>query len=160
MSRLLAVLCAGALTGACNATAPSPEQPPEVVEPQGTLTLQGARQHWHANGYDHYRYVLRQQCFCPQQALRPVKITVRDGKVVALTLQDGNGDVPDGIRENARTIPGWLDYLQSSEERSPARLEVNYDPDTGMPARIHIDRDAMISDDEITWHLDELEPLP
>lgn len=154
----LAVIPVVGLLMACSAPA-EPPQVLRVVEPEGRLTVQHARALWSAKGPRDYRYVLRQQCFCPEPALRPVVVAVRDGEVSELVPESGEGDVPDGIRENARPVPGWFDYIEAWQDRSPARLEVSYDHETGMPERIHIDRHAMMSDDEITWHLRDLVPL-
>lgn len=144
---------------ACSAPAQSPAEAPGVVEPEGELTLEGARQRWAGNGFGHYRYVLRQECYCPREALRPVVVTVSAGEVTALALEEGGGDIADSVAENVRAITGWFDYIEEWRRRSPARLEVSHDRDTGMPTRIFIDRHEKMADDEITWHLRDLKPL-
>jgi hypothetical protein len=154
----LSAIALAALLAACSAPAGPPAGKPQVVEPQGQLTLRAARQRWRDSGHDDYRYVLRQECFCPREALRPVRVTVRDGRVVDLVPEQG-GDVPDGIRRNARTVPQWFDYIEDWRKRSPARLEVSWQPDTGVPSRILVDRHARMADDEIVWHLWDLVPF-
>jgi hypothetical protein len=57
-------------------------------------------------------------------------------------------------------MPAWFDYIDRHRQRESGRVEVSFHPETGYPARIHVDRHTMISDDEVTWHLGELEALP
>ena len=93
-TRLL--LCA-LLSGLAGCSSPSAPDGRDNGDPADQLARNQLR--FHATVGDTYRVTLENQCFCPLEVLRPVRLTVRDGAITEVTrLSDGSPVPRSGSR--------------------------------------------------------------
>lgn len=120
---------------------------------------------WQSANLTHYRYKLSMGCMCESSLARmPLTIEVRDGSVVSMV--DGEGKPVTDLDPDYRT---YLDYaaidnlfseVKSNLIEGSDKVEVTYDPTYKFPARIDIDRNLGIWDDELQVFVTKLERLP
>ena len=132
---LLAAL--GALTG-CDLTSPQESD------------LARARQRWALSNIRSYDFTAARSCFCLQQALRPVTVTVTNGAVTQRTYADTGEPVPSTESEFT-TVEGLFDIIQAAIARHAAVVDARYDPETGVPLGISIDNNLQTADDEVSY---------
>lgn len=112
---------------------------PAITDGTAAKELSAARNLWKASGIRNYRFSFSASCFCLPRD--PVKIKVRGSKV---RLSD-----PDWF--GPRTVPGLFKVVQRAIGQSAARLDVTYSRTKGVPRRIAIDEDRMITDEEVAY---------
>ena len=126
--------CALALAGACG----------EVTSPEDELSA--ARQRWESWGPASYDLVVRRNfCECSPEMLEPIVIAVRNGAVSRYHLDDGQPVVEPGLQYP--DVPGLFDLVETEMERS-YKAGASYDPVTGAPLGIFVDRTQEGIDDE------------
>ncbi len=106
-----------------------------------------ARSHaaWRAEHVRDYRFVWQQQCFCLADARQPIRVTVRNGEIVAATDVDG-APVSDDVRRGLKTIDELYDAAMKSPcDAAQVRVEAT---DAGVPAHIYVDPQSSVADDE------------
>ena len=76
-------------------------------------------------------------CFCPQDLLDPVRITVVNGVVASVTyVESGKAPEHDGfgryvtIDDLFDTIDDLFDTIQEAIDRKASQITVTYDPET------------------------------
>jgi hypothetical protein len=150
-----------ALLAACSAPDPitlppgpsgDPASGPASDEAPRELAL--ARERWEAAGPAAYEMTLRRSCFCPPDWRGPFRVTVRDGAVASVTYEGAPVDA-----ERAVTVDALFDLVADAAARRAERLDVVYDPDWGYPARLFIDYDARIADEEVGYEVEAFRPL-
>ena len=120
--------------------------------------LDDARARWRSEGYTSYRFTLRLRCFCVREALQPMTVVVRDGRVASVTGTDPATPVPPWPDWFPLTVDALFDTVEEAQ-RNAAAVEVNYHPDLGYPTRIFIDRFRDTVDEETTFLASDLTPL-
>jgi len=130
---------------------PSPEPSPEPLPPIGDHP---------AYPYADYTYVLEVQCFCPTFG-QPVRVTVTDGEVTGATWTQ---KAPDHAKGDEADLE-WLrlsinDILTEAADPSYDEVEMTWPAGQDHPDKVAIDRMKMATDDEVTYLLSELQPLP
>lgn len=149
-----------ALLAACSAqepTGPGPQVDPTFVP--GTLALKGlddrgqaAWSQWQDLAVDNYRYRLQVSCFC---LTVDGTVVVDDAEVVSVDGRPYHGRPPTGFGESDPTIEGVFEVLAKAL-RSADQVDVRYDAETGVPARIDIDWITNAIDDEIGYRITAL----
>ena len=143
------------------ATAPPPAAPtaiaPEVptAVPGDPAMLRAAqaeldrnRALWETSRARDYSYVLTPICFCPQDLLDPVTISVLGGVVASVTYaESGKAPDHDGYGRYV-TIDDLFDTIQEAIDRKAAQITVTYDPGVGYPTDVKLDYDARMADEE------------
>ena len=119
----------------------------ETLE-QAQADLDKHRALWEASRSDNYSFVLEPICFCPQNLLDPVRISVVDGTITSVTYVD-SGETPehDGYGRYV-TIDELFDTIQEGIDRNAAEVDVSYDPVFGFPTDAGIDYDTRMADEE------------
>lgn len=116
---------------------------------------------WEARRPAAYSFVFQRVCFCLDTELVPIRLTVRNGRVV-----DG---VPDGGTEvtgpDDPLVPRYptIDDLHRSLVRARQRgatFEVEYHPQWPVPVSAYIDVDRRLADDEQGWRVTDFRVLP
>ena len=81
--------------------------------------LTQARQRWVDQGLQHYRYQVRQQCYCGQQALLPA--------IVLVNGQQARLDSPDHAARAplARTVEAWFDLIEEKQRKGWHQVDVD-----------------------------------
>lgn len=112
---------------------------------------------WAAQQIKNYQFVFRRICFCLQDYVRPVIITVRDGKIQAVRYADRDQLlVPPDQFNRYLTIDELFATIQQAIERQAHRITATYDPRRGFPTSISIDYVAGIADDEQGFRISTL----
>ena len=134
-------------------TAIAPEVPTAVPGDAEMLSAAQAeldrnRALWEASRADDYSFVLTPICFCPQDLLDPVRISVLGGVVGSVAYaESGNAPDHDGYGRYV-TIDELFDTIQEAIDRKAAAVAVTYDPDFGYPTDAQLDYDTRMADEE------------
>lgn len=110
--------------------------------------LSHAQSLWNNIKASNYDYTVRQRCYCLEAYSKPMRVKVREGKVVSASYSQDKSPVPQKIVKSLRTIDEWFGYIQRGYARNYATLIVHYDKDKGYPKNIITDPHERISDDE------------
>jgi hypothetical protein len=153
--RTLLLLCA-LLSGlaACS----SPSRPSELDNDDPAQELARNQQRFHAVVGATYRVTFEKQCFCPVEALRPVRLTVRDGAIAEVTrLSDGTG-VPRAEWRAYRTVDDVFAEIATGMSSGARRVAAEYDGRYGYPRDVLIDYN-MAADAFVGFRLSDLNTL-
>lgn len=98
-----------------------------------------------------YSYTLTRHCFCAPDYTRPIRLQVRDSKVVAARFVDGDKAlVPQAMSKSLQSMSELLEYADALEAKKPHSLNVQLDADIGYLLRLDVDRHVNIADDELS----------
>ena len=115
---------------------------------QAQAELDKHRALWAASRAGDYSFVLAPMCFCPQDLLDPVRITVVNGVVASVTyVESGKAPEHDGFGRYV-TIDDLFDTIQEAIDRKASQITVTYDPETGYPTDARLDYVARMTDEE------------
>lgn len=133
-----------------------------ITEPSSRETEQAEltrnRQRWIAAGLHDYVFDYQRLCFCAPESTEPVRISVRQDAVVAVTRQsDGQ---PVDAKYGWPRVDALFDDIQGRLDQHVARITVDYDATYGYPRSIVVDVAAMTADDEYSHTAGNLRPLP
>jgi Family of unknown function (DUF6174) len=116
-----------------------------------------AQRLWQSRHPSDYRFVWQQTCFCPQEAVQPMRITVRNGVITSATDLAG-AEVSDAVRADLMTIDALYRHILDDKW---ARGEVRFAcAGAGIPEQVYIDPNARVADDEFRVTISEFEPIP
>jgi len=121
---------------------------------RGALPLsehEQARQRWQQQSLSSYRFQVRQQCYCPPEALKPVAVTVINGQTDS-ALPLANPDIN-------KTIDQWFAFIADKQLNHWHRVDVRYHPTLGYPLHIQLDYSPRMADDEQQYWIQNLAPL-
>lgn len=161
-AHLISVLLALALIGCTNATsvqptltvvAPPTTTPTGDVSPDVAAEITANYTRWKEADIRNYRYSLMVSCFCPMNAMMPITVDVRHGKVVSMV--DANGEAVSQDDSGADFFLKYTDIdriyteLMSTWFRQADKLTITFDPTYPVPATISADFIEMAMDDEL-----------
>ncbi|BEH15791.1 DUF6174 domain-containing protein [Marinobacter shengliensis] len=124
------------------------------VSPAGSI--EEAKALWQSRGVMGYEVTIEQTCFCPPDLLQPMRVTVREGKVIDIEGLEQPLNHPDILDERRLTIEGLLDLVEQARG-SADKLVVEYDPHYGFPASLEVDYSPFIADDEFSYRLTDFQ---
>ncbi|MDX5337221.1 MAG: DUF6174 domain-containing protein [Marinobacter sp.] len=119
-------------------------------------SIEEAKSLWQAQGVKGYEVTIEQTCFCPPDLLQPMRVTVREGKVIDIEGLQQPLNHPDILDERRLTIEGLLDLVEQARG-SADKLLVEYDPHYGFPASQEVDYSPFIADDEFSYRLTDFQ---
>lgn len=119
-------------------------------------TIEEARALWQSHSVKGYEVTIEQTCFCPPDLLQPMRVTVREGKVIDIEGLEQPLNHPDILDERRLTIEGLLDLIEQARG-SADKLVVEYDPHYGFPASLEVDYSPFIADDEFSYRLTDFQ---
>ena len=119
-------------------------------------TIEEARALWQSQGVKGYEVTIEQTCFCPPDLLQPMRVTVREGKVIDIEGLEQPLNHPDILDERRLTIEGLLDLIEQARG-SADKLVVEYDAQYGFPASLEVDYSPFIADDEFSYRLTDFQ---
>lgn len=114
-----------------------------------TSEFERHRSQWSASGVRDYRFDFQKGCYCGQETVRPARIEVRDGVVVAVVYRDTGQPATEAAQRHFPSVDELFDQIEDAIRREAASLLVSYDPELGYPTRIEIDYEAGTADDEL-----------
>ena len=133
----LAGFAAALLTGGCtDALAPMDE-------------LGAAEDRWESFGPASYDLTITAVCECRLGG--PVRVSVRDGVVVSRTYASTGQPVPVDISDQFPDVDGLFLKIRRLLEDGSSTVETEYDPLTGYPREIAIDREMIPVDGGIIY---------
>jgi len=134
---------------------------PEAIAPagQGAPAGLGEQALWEAQDLVDYRYTLQVGCFCLTDMTRPVVIEVRDGAVASITYADDGSAADAALFERYDSIDDLFAVIDEAEVQDPARLDVTYDEETGVPLSVAIDISELMADEELYLTVTAFEAL-
>jgi hypothetical protein len=132
---------------------------PLAVGPGGLDGPQRPQALWEAQGYDHYRYTLQVGCFCMTDVTRPVVIEVRDGAVASITYADDGAPADPALFARYDTIDDLFTVIAEAASQNPARLDVTYAAETGVPLSVVIDISEQMADEELYLTVSDFQAL-
>jgi len=153
MAALVAAIVA---FGACSGGAGPITAPPTTTPPTQADTdlarLADARTRWEDADIAHYRFVVEENCFCPQLQ---ASVEVLDGEVVAVTpIGETDGQLAFDVL--GRSIEGWFDQAEQWIEGEHDAWSVSFDTQFGYPTSMSIDPDLAAVDEEDGYTLTSL----
>jgi hypothetical protein len=108
--------------------------------------LERNRQRWAGQNISRYEFTYDRLCFCVP--VGPMRVTVRDGKVVAATII-ATGESVD-VRD-VLTVDELFALIERGIKSHYSELRVKYDASLGYPTEIYSDQSYQIADDETTY---------
>lgn len=133
----------------------SPYVPDDSPDSGDVIALQEARNLWEFTAIADYRYTMTVHCPCPEEFTGPFEITVRDQQVASATWK-GNPLGPE--QGPVYTIEQVFDLIQKTIEGGKD-VEVVYDPESGYPANVVLDVEAVAVDGGLAFSISNLQPL-
>jgi hypothetical protein len=119
-------------------------------------TVEEARALWQSQGVKGYEVTIEQTCFCPPDLLQPMRVTVREGKVIDIEGLEQPLNHPDILDERRLTIEGLLDLIEQARGNAD-KLVVEYNAQYGFPASLEVDYSPFIADDEFSYRLTDFQ---
>lgn len=113
-----------------------------------------ARARWADDAPAAYRLTLHRSCFCPPEYRGPFEVVVRDGEVETVRYEGDAVDVERGL-----SVEGLFRLIEEAYARDAERVDVQFDPTWGYPARLYIDYEAQMADEEVGYEVTAMEPL-
>ena len=138
--------------------APNPPTPTNPSGPADSL-LDAHRALWATSGFDHYRYRFRWECFCTEEFVRTVDITVMNDAVVSVLDASTGRPVPDEYVVYYETIEGLFDFMQNAIDFPASSFRFVYDANLGYPSETYVDYVAGMADDERGFRIYGLSPI-
>ena len=122
-------------------------------EPDSDLiTWQKNWNKWESMNMTHYVYNFRASCYCIDEWVREVSVTVNNDSVISLIFTD-DGEPPQTLQiSDWHTINSLFDLSKTIIEES-AEFKLEYDKTYGNPTLISVDWDFEIADDEFIFNL-------
>ena len=113
-----------------------------------TAKVLRAGSRWDRSRITSYMYRANWQCFCVQEYVADVDVQVANGQVAGTAFVDSalGSDVPDPQRFG--TVENLFFHIEDAIAREAARIDVEFDPELGYPARVFIDYDERVADEE------------
>lgn len=156
---LLTSLCIGLLSG-CVATAPfAPDQNGGAIQHPTPATaetyfianrdLLAAETRWRQTRPANYTYTLQRSCFCTPEFRKPIALEVSGSTVMKSTV-DGLA-LPLERRADALSVEGLFDIIRKAIDSKAARIDVQYDPNYGLPLSVSIDQNSRVADEEMYY---------
>lgn len=118
-------------------------------DPAALAELEDAQARWEEAGLDDYRLQLRFLCFCAEDVVAPVIVTVEDGVVAGVEWAEAQHPDADPPQERP-TVDGLFEIARDAIANADA-VRIEYDPRYGYPLTLAIDPDESVNDDEGTY---------
>ncbi len=121
--------------------------------------LAAAQARWQAAGVADYEFELQRICYCLDDAVRPVTVSVRGRAFAGLVHTDDGTAADTALFRDFLTMERVFDYLERAVSQRPAAFTASYDARLGYPARVELDGDRQIADDEVWLEVPALRPV-
>ena len=106
---------------------------------------------WAAQGAAEYRFNFSRSCFCLPDYTREATLAVASGQIGSATYVDDGAVVADEVVRSYKTIEGLFAAIDEAIATGAAQIDVEFDAELGFPAKVFIDQDFRIADEE-AWY--------
>src|SRR5262245_20345297 len=103
-----------------------------------------------------YQVTFENNCFCPVEVLRPVRLTIRDGAISEVTRVADGTPLPSIEWHAYRTIDQVFAEIEAGLNGGARRVTVDYDGRYGYPLEVLIDQ-QMAADAFVGFSLSNLQ---
>jgi hypothetical protein len=117
--------------------------------------LERGETRWDRFGLESYVYAVERICFCPVEAIGPVRVRVESGAAVQRTYVATGDPVPESWAELFPTVEGLFGVLRDAYGRDAHEVHVTYDPARGYPTDMMIDYEEQVADEELGFRVTE-----
>ena len=111
--------------------------------------FENAKGLWQQKTSSNYDYTLKQQCYCLDELTKPLRVSVREGTIVAVKNIETAEALPQNYWKDLYTVEAWFTVIEKALAKKAQKIEVIYDPNLGFPATIDIDIHSRLADDDI-----------
>lgn len=118
--------------------------------------LQTHRQLWHSQKIANYQYSYKQVCFCPLPSNIPVRVLVKNNKVIGVTPLETGQTLEEVNLDSYKTINQLFEIIENAVTKNADKITVTYNSKLGYPTEIFIDYIVLAADDEITYSATDL----
>ena len=130
-----------------------------VDDLDSTMTLllrAGSR--WECSGISNYTYRAAWQCFCSQEYVAEVDVSVLNDQVAGTEFVETSftGEVPDPQRFG--TVTDLFMFIEEAPEQGAVSVNVEFHPEFGYPTEVFVDYDDRIADEEQGFVISTLAP--
>lgn len=125
---------------------------PLNIYPELTQEIEEARAKWAEQGWTDYSFDFNWSCFCVEEYVAPVTITVQNGVVTDVVYRDVGESVSFEFMDNFFTIVRLFDELEQLATADPGAMTAEFDPVSGVPTSAFIDYHEVFVDDEKGWN--------
>jgi hypothetical protein len=144
------------LAAACHSATVAPTPAPAIANVPPEFELE--QKSWNQLGLRDYTFTYQPYCMCRGYG-QNFQVGVRDGKLVS--FQHGSEPVRLSSRDLPRpTIDSLFAWVKNAYVRQAAVVRVTYDPQLHFPASVSIDWNLSMIDDEFSFTVTELRPIP
>jgi hypothetical protein len=109
------------------------------------------RAKWAAQGAAEYTFNFSRSCFCLPDYRREATLAVASGQINSATYVDDGTVVAGEVVRSYKTIEGLFAAIEGAIAMGAAQIDVEFDADMGFPAKVFIDEDFRIADEE-AWY--------
>jgi len=102
-----------------------------------------------------YQFTWQQSCFCPEDTIRPIRITVSGTNLTNAVYVSDQQPVSAAVRDTLKTIPGVFELIRQMLQRDADEIRVEYDASLHYPTSVFIDITKNASDEEMDLHLSD-----
>lgn len=126
-------------------------------EPDSDLiTWQKNWNKWESMNMNHYVYNFRASCYCIDEWVREVSVTVNNDSVISLIFTD-DGEPPQILEiSDWHTINSLFDLSKTIIEEAD-KFKLEYDKTYGNPTLISVDWNSQAIDDEVIFYINNVQ---
>jgi Family of unknown function (DUF6174) len=114
---------------------------------------------WTSKNLTSYSYTLQRGCFCATDALKAMRLEVRNGTLTSIKYVDSGLDVPENLRPNIFKIEAFFDLIDSTRAKGGTVEKLSFDATLGYPSQMLIDPIPDATDNAITYNISDLKAL-
>ena len=118
-------------------------------------SFEANKEKWENASILDYSFVFQVSCYCAEEYTSPKAVSVRDGNIVTVNDLAYSEEIHRGIF----SINDLFKEIEKASNQKVAVLETTYDSFYGFPAKLYIDRDERIADEEIGYSISNFKPL-
>lgn len=117
---------------------------------------------WQALGFREYEFTFQRGCFCAEPDLYRGRVRVRDGQVVGVTNATTFNNFPLENPDLAifDSVEELFARVQSYVAEKADIVAVDFDNTLFFPTVVHLNRSVPAQDDEDSYEITDLRPLP
>ena len=115
------------------------------------MLLAENRAKWAAQGAADYTFNFSRSCFCLPDYRREATLAVASGQINSATYVDDGTVVAGEVVRSYKTIEGLFAAIEGAIAMGAAQIDVEFDADMGFPAKVFIDEDLRIADED-AWY--------
>lgn len=133
----------------------------EVVRPQDKIMrkINANLRKWVNSGITNYQFDLRRNCFCQQDFLRTVTITVQNSMITNIRYKDTNEQIDPSNYDRYYTMEGIFAFIKQAVMTDAELMDIKYDTNFHFPKSIYIDYSIRLIDDEMYMEITNFTPL-